>query len=96
MSLPTDNPRPCPWCQGACTVYDVTHQRQDNKCFYCAGLGVISDRMCYCGRPLVWYIGAFASCNAKGCFDKAMDAEQARIDKVAPSAKVLSYPPNAI
>lgn len=77
---------------------DISHQRGFAECFMCAGRGIISDRPCFCGRPLVWYYGAFASCNALSCFEKAKAAEKARLAKIIEKSegKVLTYPPGAL
>lgn len=93
--LPLDNALPCPQCQGRGTVYEMSHRRQDNHCSMCAGQGVISERPCNCGRPIIWYIGKFASCNAYDCIKKAKEAEAARIAREKSPSKVLTYPVEA-
>lgn len=73
---------------------EVSFQHGFVECFMCAGRGIISERMCNCGRPLVWYCGAFASCNNNECYQKAKDCEKKRLEKVVDKndPKILSYP----
>jgi hypothetical protein len=77
-----DTPRVCPQCQGEGVVNEVSFQRGFAECFMCAGQGVISERVCNCGRPLVWYYGQFASCNSNECYLKAKNSEIERLKKV--------------
>lgn len=52
----------------------TSNQLSDPPCFDCGGMGVVTTLKCSCGRPVIWRVGNYASCNSIDCY---RDAEKA-------------------
>lgn len=73
----------CPGCQGRGGRLDPEAQKIDPVCPMCAGRGRITNKVCACGRPVVWLIDGFEHCNAFECFVRVDKLRQAKADSQA-------------
>lgn len=69
----------CVACQGN-GFQATSNQSEDPPCFDCGGMGIVTTLKCSCGRPVIWRVGNYASCNHIDCYrdaQKAHDLEEA-------------------
>ena len=56
-------------------------QKLDKVCEMCDGYGMVFNKPCFCGRPMVYEFGTFASCVKDVCKKNAKRADDERIEK---------------